>query len=185
MTQETATQLRVRLGRTAMTLIDGSTEQPAIALDQHIERLQAEAAQLEEFKSLVAQHRDRDGRQSEALSKLAGALDRQSDTVSRLFNLVDFRTRELANLFLHISALVGTKFATGADLERLHRRLAEIAQDFEKDANIVSEFLTKLSRETERSSSDLTRSLEEQNLTTALHGDPDHVSLKKTQEFER
>ncbi len=176
--QDQPKQVRVRLGQIALELIDGAMEQPALALDQRIKKLRNDTLRLS-----VLEERDR--RQTDALSRLAAAQDRQSKVVSKLFDLVDFRTRELANLFLHISTLVGTKFAEGEELERLHRRLGEIAQDFDKDANALSDIIQVLSRDAERASTGLGRSIEDQQLTVPLQGELMPVTAEKDRGYER
>lgn len=185
MTQETSKQVRVRLGQVALELIDGAPEQPAIALDQRIEKMRDDTRRVRDLEDLLDQHRERDGRQTRALVQFAEAQDHQSRVVGKLFDLVDFRTRELANLFLHISTLVGTRFATGEDLERLHRRLAEIAQDFDKDASTLGEIIKVLSKDAERSSGALGQSLEEQHLTVPLQSDLDRAASEKDRGHER
>ena len=176
--QEQTKQIRVRLGQIALELIDGAMEQPALALDQRIKKLRNDTLRLS-----VLEERDR--RQTDALSRLAAAQDRQSKVVSKLFDLVDFRTRELANLFLHISTLVGTKFAEGEELERLHRRLGEIAQDFDKDANALGDIIQVLSRDAVQSSTGTGQSIEEQQLTVSLPTGQTNATREKDRGHER
>lgn len=170
--------LRVRLGPVASDLIEGSDEPPAAALDRQITSMKNDGARLAVLE-------DRDQRQTDALIRLAAAQDRQSDVVAKLFTLVDFRTRELANLFLHISTLVGTRFADGDELERLHRRLGEIALDFDKDAKALSETVRALSKDIEQGSGALTQSLEDQRLTLTDRAELTRPTPGKDRGYER
>jgi len=71
----------------------------------------------------------RDLRQTEARSALALTCRAQTTAIGDLTDLVDHRTREMVNIFLHISTLVGTNFTEGEEREILHRRFEEIFQD--------------------------------------------------------
>lgn len=170
--QDAARPVRVRLGPIATALIEGASEPPANALEEHIERLRNDSRRIPDLEARISD-------QTKALADLVSALNKQNDVVSTLAALVDSRTKQLANLFLHMTTLIGTKFADGEERERLHKRLSEIAEDFEKDMQQLGTFLDREAREASRGATDLAKSIEEQALTLPTQGDRETASQQK------
>jgi len=94
-----------------------------------ISELLHDRSRANRLEHTVSAFEARDLRQSEARSALALTYRAQITAISDLTDLIDHRTREMVNIFLHISTLVGTNFTEGEERERLHRRFEEIFQD--------------------------------------------------------
>ncbi len=129
MPEDTTKAIRIRLRPAALELIEDRCELPANALDMAISELLHDRSRANRLEHTVSAFEARDLRQTEALSALALTYRAQTSAIGDLTDLVDHRTKEMVRIFTHISTLVGTKFAGGEELQRLHKRFQEMSVD--------------------------------------------------------
>ena len=138
MSTDTKNKYRVQLGPKGRQILDSLTEQNAAGLDAELLRLQETAALVpgleEDRQRIIKANHDLGGH----VGSLAKAVASLSSSVTDQMHMIDHRTREFEKLLLHISGMVGSHMTDGAERDRLHVRLKEIAVDMTKQIEKLS-----------------------------------------------
>jgi chromosome segregation ATPase len=120
---------RLTLGPELSSFLGTLPDQSATSLDREFQSLLQSRDRVADLEAERAANMKIISSLLQNGAEMSSALSETSTSVSRLTDLIDHRTREMVNIFLHISTLVGTNFTEGEERERLHRRFEEIFQD--------------------------------------------------------
>lgn len=167
MTDEPKQNRRMTLGPELSRFVDSLPDQSATALDKAFQSLCETRDRVADLEKERGSSQHTIASLLTTVSEMSTALSETSQSVSQLTEMMDHRTQHMTTIFLHISTLVGTKFADGDERDRLHRRLQELSTDLEKQMDVLSKFVRDQQTHRERTVSQVVGRAEEERLTLA------------------
>ncbi|WP_342075130.1 hypothetical protein [Yoonia sp. SS1-5] len=156
---------RLRLGPVVSNLLDTLAEPTPVALDAEVKKLLAGREQLTVLEQKGAEDTARLRRFMQQHAEMAEALSATSDSVSKLTDMMDHRTREMVTIFLHVSSLVGSRYAEGEELAHIHRRFKELNSDLETQIDRLLSQVREQKQTRETKVAQVTARAEEERLT--------------------
>lgn len=171
MSEEPLKNLRVTLGPELSKFVRSLDDQSAPSLDIEFLSLIEARNRTKDLEDERAANRATITSLLEQVGALSAALGQTSASVSNLTDMMDHRTREMITVFVHISSMVGTKFAQGEELEHIHRRFTELNNDLERQMEELSGLLKEQQAVRENTVQSITGRAEEERLSLAEQQD--------------